>query len=103
MSAARAIRSAPSRKAELQTGKENDMNPDTPERGRIDRDEIALLAYYAWERDGKPSGRDLQYWLEAEIQVRATRHLLAREIGVVPKASKPSRRGAARNNGARVA
>jgi hypothetical protein len=34
------------------------------------------VAYANWQRDGCPSGRDLQYWLEAEFQLKATWHLL---------------------------
>lgn len=46
----------------------------------IDRNEIALFAYYAWEKDGGPEGRDVDYWLEAEAQLKATRSLLFKEI-----------------------
>jgi len=38
------------------------------------------MAYYAWEKDGRPPGGDVQYWIEAECQLKATRHLLAREM-----------------------
>ena len=34
-----------------------------------DPKEIATAAYFAWERDGRPDGRDHQYWLEAEMQL----------------------------------
>ena len=33
-------------------------------------EEIARRAYLAWERDGRPAGRDQQYWFEAEAEVR---------------------------------
>ena len=42
----------------------------------INHDEIARLAYQHWERDGRPNGRDREYWLEAEQQRKATKHLL---------------------------
>jgi len=45
----------------------------------ISNDEIAHLAFLNWLNDGCPQGRDEQYWLEAEIQIKATRHLLAIE------------------------
>ena len=35
-----------------------------------------LLAYLNWQRDGRPLGRDQEYWLEAEQQLKATKHLL---------------------------
>ena len=40
------------------------------------REEIAHLAYLNWLKDGCPPGRDLDYWLEAEWQLKATWHLL---------------------------
>lgn len=36
-------------------------------------DEIALAAFLAWERDGRQPGREMQYWLEAENQIRIAR------------------------------
>jgi DUF2934 family protein len=33
--------------------------------------EIAVCAYYIWEREGKPDGRALDHWLEAELQLTA--------------------------------
>ncbi len=32
--------------------------------------EIARVAYQLWEEHGKPVGRDLEFWLEAERQFR---------------------------------
>ncbi len=43
----------------------------------INRDEVAHLAYLNWQKDGCPAGRDQVYWLEAEQQLKATKHLLA--------------------------
>jgi hypothetical protein len=36
-------------------------------------DEIAMAAFLAWERDGRQPGREMQYWLEAENQIRTAR------------------------------
>jgi hypothetical protein len=33
--------------------------------------EIAVVAYRMWETAGHPASRDLQFWLEAEAQLRA--------------------------------
>ena len=44
------------------------------------REEIACLAYLNWEKDGCPSERELDYWLEAEHQINATKHLLLLEL-----------------------
>lgn len=40
---------------------------------RPDPQEIARLAYFAWEHDGRPEGRDVDYWLEAESRLRHAR------------------------------
>jgi hypothetical protein len=31
--------------------------------------DIRMLAYFIWERNGKPEGRSLDHWLEAEYLV----------------------------------
>ena len=36
-------------------------------------EEIALHAFLLWEREGRPDGRSMNYWLEAEAQLRQTR------------------------------
>lgn len=35
------------------------------------REEIAYLAYLTWEREGRPDGRDTEYWIQAETQLWA--------------------------------
>lgn len=37
----------------------------------VSRNEIAIVAYQMWEMAGHPASRDLQFWLEAEAQLRA--------------------------------
>jgi len=37
-----------------------------------DHDEIACLAYRLWEQRGRPQGCDLEFWLEAERQMRSS-------------------------------
>jgi len=37
------------------------------------RDEIAMSAFLAWEKDGRPADREMHYWLAAEGQLRALR------------------------------
>ena len=32
--------------------------------------EIGLLAYHMWEKAGRPAGKDLDFWLRAEEQIR---------------------------------
>lgn len=40
-------------------------------------DEIATYAYYLWEAEGRPPGRDVDYWLQAEAQMKAHRQIEA--------------------------
>ena len=42
----------------------------TNEQSTLAHEKIARLAYHLWERDGCPSGRDQDHWLEAERQLR---------------------------------
>lgn len=35
--------------------------------------EIADYAFYLWNAEGRPSGQDLKYWLEAEAHLTAIR------------------------------
>ena len=35
-------------------------------------DEIAVCAYFIWEQEGKPEGRALDHWLQAELQLAAS-------------------------------
>jgi hypothetical protein len=37
------------------------------------QDEIAFCAYLIWEKEGRPSGREREHWLQAETQLLATR------------------------------
>jgi hypothetical protein len=38
----------------------------------VNKSEIAVVAYQMWEKAGHPESRDLQFWLDAEAQLRAT-------------------------------
>jgi hypothetical protein len=35
-------------------------------------DEIKVCAYFIWEQEGKPVGRALDHWLQAELQLAAS-------------------------------
>jgi hypothetical protein len=41
-------------------------------RSHITQDQIALCAYFIWEQEGKPLGRALDHWLQAELQLAAS-------------------------------
>jgi len=34
-------------------------------------EEIALCAYWIWEKEGRPAGRDVVHWRQAESQLQA--------------------------------
>lgn len=51
------------------------------------QDEIALSAFLAWERDGRPANSDQNYWFEAQSRLRAQRLQLAQAAAA--KAAKP--------------
>ena len=36
-----------------------------------DESNVSRIAYQLWESAGRPAGRDLEFWLAAEAQVRA--------------------------------
>lgn len=46
----------------------------TIEHDAADESNVSRLAYQLWETAGRPSGRDLEFWLAAEAKVRANGH-----------------------------
>ena len=50
-------------------------------------DEIALHAFLAWERDGRPQSSDQNYWFDAEARLRTQRLQLAEAAAA--KAARP--------------
>jgi len=53
---------------------------------KFNKEEVNRLAFLNWEKDGRPQGRDVDYWLEAESQLMATWHLLVKDLA--PKTSR---------------
>jgi hypothetical protein len=47
---------------------------------RIQHEDIAELGKRMWEIDGRPVGRDLDYWLRAERELLATRESAGRTM-----------------------
>ncbi len=37
-------------------------------------EEIAVCAYLIWEQEGRPVGRELDHWLQAEVQLVSAYH-----------------------------
>lgn len=61
------------------------MEPPTAE-------EIALCAYWIWEKEGRPAGRDAAHWRQAEAQLRADyfhENLAAVQSIPVPRTRRP--------------
>jgi hypothetical protein len=38
--------------------------------GDISREELAAVAYSIWENEGRPEGRAVEHWLQAEARLR---------------------------------
>lgn len=54
----------------------------------FDKQAVQALSYQIWEREGRPHGRDLEHWLQAEAE-------LAREqakLTAAARATAPQRR-----------
>ncbi|MEO8428147.1 MAG: DUF2934 domain-containing protein [Verrucomicrobiota bacterium] len=88
---------------------------------QLTHDEIALFASQIWEKEGKPSGRDEEIWLQAEAQLFGLRKIHAEssqtagsknvtasgntrllpEIAVVKNASVKTAPATARMNGSK--
>ena len=37
------------------------------------QEEISICAYLIWEQEGRPQGRDIEHWYQAETQLRQAR------------------------------
>jgi hypothetical protein len=74
------------------------MNADTT-MNPITEDQIARCAYDIWEREGRPCGRDLEHWLQAEalLQQGASSSAATRP----PLSARPRRSGSKAANGKR--
>ena len=62
------------------------MNETNTKTAKIDQKEIGQLAYQLWEKAGRPAGMDLNFWLEAESQLRQA----AQPIPTIPVKLPPS-------------
>jgi hypothetical protein len=50
----------------------------------LHRDEVARRTLQLWEAAGRPTGRDLEYWLQAEVELLSERQH-CRPIGHVSR------------------
>jgi hypothetical protein len=59
------------------------MKTNTASPQDISAENIAVAAYHRWLAAGKPSGRDHEFWLKAESDLR-------KMVSQTPQASRPS-------------
>jgi hypothetical protein len=58
----------------------------------VDEASVSRVAYELWENAGRPAGRDLEFWLAAEAQVRGSlRKLSVATASVETKVEKTQR------------
>jgi len=62
-----------SRKRKSEVAEAEISDTDAGPSSSVTHEEIALCAYYIWEAEGRPEGRAIDHWLQAELQLRATR------------------------------
>ena len=62
------------------TNKEN----QSQNQSKVGRDEVAQRAYQLWEAAGRPIGRDLEYWLQAESELRASKDRRLTTVSAAP-------------------
>ena len=58
----------------------------------IGDNEVASRAYRLWEQAGKPHGRDLEFWIQAEAEVRAAAETKKTVLGTGQKDAFKTRR-----------
>lgn len=69
------------------------MNITLTEEKKVTHEEIARYAYLLWEQDGKPEGRDVDYWVRAEeLLYQAAEQGLTKPVppATAPEAVKPA-------------
>jgi hypothetical protein len=74
----------------LMTKKMKNNGPDTTGIHEPTNEEIAVRAYLIWEKNGKPHGRDREYWLQAEAELQAGYKKLIEVIGTAVITPKPT-------------
>lgn len=59
-----------------------------------DKGQIEQLAYHLWEEEGRPEGRDVDFWLRAEARLAAPAAAAKGNGAAKPKADKPAKAAA---------
>ena len=63
--------------------------------GHADEAAIREKAYLLWEEDGRPSGRDTEFWMRAKVAV-SEKAQMDKLVEPPPKAAKPPKAEAAK-------
>jgi Protein of unknown function (DUF2934) len=73
------------------------MNAENPPEPELNPMDVAACAYLIWEKEGRPHGRDVEHWMQAETLLRAIRAAEAKAE------RKPAKNAASANTSAMVA
>ena len=81
----------------MTTAKKNGIKKLTTVLGGVEptREEVGLRAYFIWEREGKPQGREQQHWLQALAELKAERDKAIKPPVKTKPAAAPKRKVAA--------
>jgi hypothetical protein len=67
--------------------------------GDLDREQrIRERAYHLWDRDGRPEGRELEYWEQARTLIGMSENPQAGQMSVVSKSDRPIEEAALQDN-----
>jgi hypothetical protein len=69
----------------MNTNTETESQPQA----KVPRNEVQHRAYHLWEAAGRPAGRDLEYWLQAEAELLAGNHRTRPQAGASETSPKP--------------
>jgi hypothetical protein len=58
----------------------------------IQNNEVTKRAYRLWEQAGKPQGRDLEFWVQAEAEARAAAGSRKTGLGAAKQGASKTRR-----------
>ena len=59
-------------------------------------EQVSVRAYYMWERDGRPQGRDWDYWLRAKEELICENSRAAKSAPIVNESKSASKKKTSR-------
>jgi len=66
------------------------MNGENSPQSELNPADVAACAHMIWEKEGKPHGRDVEHWFQAETLLRAMRAADAEAAKEPAKAAAPA-------------